>query len=290
MIDPITGAIIGVGSQFLGGLMGHLSQQSANRTNQRIANQNLDQRQREFAWGQRTFWDQYQRNDERYHEQMRRQDTQLQRHADDARAAGINPMAAMGINPASGPSIQMSGTPPSPGQSSTPQVRANMAMPKAIQRMGAALADLRIEKEAAKVENIRAQTKKTQLEAARTGIEQMPVPSAGFTRTKTGLKPTFSEALKQRVEETPDAWVMWPRIKTTKPSLGIIRKAFPGAIDAKFNFGSLEWRPVYSRKERRKEWQRKMVPYHEYEVKKRKYRKRMDEDIRRRRQFRESWK
>lgn len=80
-MDPITGAaLIGVGGNLLGGLMGSSAQKKANKTN-------LELQQRQLAW------------------QEKMANSEWQRGVADMKAAGMNPMLAFSQGGASSPSV-----------------------------------------------------------------------------------------------------------------------------------------------------------------------------------------
>lgn len=80
-MDPITGAaLIGVGGNLLGGLMGNSAQKKANKTN-------LELQQRQLSW------------------QEKMANSEWQRGVADMKAAGMNPMLAFSQGGASSPSV-----------------------------------------------------------------------------------------------------------------------------------------------------------------------------------------
>lgn len=203
--------------------------------------------------------------------------------ANDARRAGIHPLAAMGANTIS----------PSPSAigAVNPQLTSDgqdisRAMASA---MGAKGRQLQLSLAESQVENQKIQNEllKTELASAQARMKggQVPPPvpdvqpqpltpikgdggtknktaevgsitQVGFIRTPTGVRPTHSADVKQRIEDdliqqTAQNIDLYTRplfSNTSKPGNKLLNKLYPGATGWKWSVKRLEWQPVYKNK------------------------------------------
>lgn len=180
-MDPFS--LFSAGLSFLGGQMNRSSQDDFNRQQAAIAQQNIAQ-QREFA------------------------QHGIQWKVDDARAAGINPLAALGSQPASFSPVSIGGEAAKPGDSFTNMgqdlQRAFKAASTASMREESDNAELRkLNLEKASLENdvLRNEIASKQMRTSR--INAQVGPPMPIARTISENAPVKADDIKQKAEDFP---------------------------------------------------------------------------------------
>lgn len=221
---------------------------------------------------------------ERTHHQARLQESfaknSIQWKAEDARKAGIHPLAAMGVNTMS-PSPTSVGSMGSfendMGQDISRAMMATMDKDKRIatkiQLEGAQLDnDIKRAELASAIARAKAQQnppleqprplERTASPKGRRDIEGATISTTGFSNTGSGLRPVPSKDNKERIEDDFLQQTLWALDAYTggqKPTLKQLRKDFPHADGSRYRWG--EHKP-YSNQEEYERYKKR--PRHKY--------------------------
>lgn len=199
---------------------------------------------------------------------------------DDAKAAGIHPMYAMGATGATASASYQAQKATRGGSSMGAALRglSNAGSQISREMQNTELNDLQkslirsqIGETDANTENVRARTAAQQgynqptnvpdgtianlpsetisTNPGQSHVQAGTISSVQFMKTKTGLSPVQSENAKERLEEDVTGNLMWQwnnRIAPkTKPDMYTVHKSFPHAIDVRWNQWAFEWVPIY---------------------------------------------
>lgn len=267
-MDPlIGGALIGVGSSLLSGIMGRDANREANAKAEAAAAANIAM-QKEFA-----------QNGIRW-------------KVEDAKAAGIHPLYALGasspsfspVSVGTAPDMSMPSAMADMGQNISRAVSATRTAPEK-EMATIQLAQAKAQLDGSVIDN---QIKAMQLKnlanpspsfpagdsgnfipgqgnsplvrvkpsERSTSAEGRPaqqagwVPDVGYARTDTGLTPVPSQDVKERIEDQMIPELMWAARNQLAPNLGTARpppkSMLPkGASEWKWSFWAQEWQPKY---------------------------------------------
>jgi hypothetical protein len=245
-MDPASMYAIGTGANVLGGMM-------SARANRKMAKQQM--------WAQ---------------EKAAR--SQIRWRVADAKAAGINPLVALGASTTSMSPAMVGGGDPlgnamqSMGQDISRAAMSNMdKTQRKITELNVEAAELRNEALREDIKNQKGmrisqqlgpgvQTdplRRTASPAGKMHQEIGHVPDVGFAKTKTGLAPVPSSNVKEKIEDQMIPELSWAMRNQVMPNIGMgdkpSKKYLPkGAKDWQWSVNYQEWQPI--RKKRPSTW------------------------------------
>ena len=227
------------GAMLAGGALNYLGGLQANRSNALMNRAGMEQNNQQFTTARQDQLSQWGAN---FREQR-----QLARHGisirmEDAKRAGIHPLAAMGMPTTGGSPVSVGGGPQPNSSGQIP-----MQAPADLTRPLMAIAEIvkaGNQNNAMKPKDVQQKPDiVTKGKVATKGVR----PSVSFTQTKNGLLPTVSKDLKELIEDSPQEVEVQLRNRVmggTKPPQAVWKKAYPWAKDVKWDVKAGVWKPL----------------------------------------------